>query len=370
MHTLVLCRKSLLIGDDLFAMNLENNWNEGIAMYRRITYIDRLHIERLYNSRKSIRYIAAVLGFSPSSIHYELQHGFYDHLDGETWNIVRRYSAAIAQRHADFQATAKGRPLKLGKNHAYAHFVANEIRSGQSPDSIVGRLRLESRWTVSTTTLYRYIDAGYIPGISNHDLLEKENRKKAHSSNHTAKRAPAGRSIERRPESINARESFGHWEMDSVVGKSKGKGQTVLVLTERFTRYEIIVHQPDKTAKSVVNSLNEIIRQFPAGVFRTITMDNGSEFSNAHGIEFDRKGKRQVYAFYCHPYTSCERGSNENANKIIRRFFPKGSSLENCTSGDCQRVMDYMNNLPRKILGYHTAAELFQACVNNLHTSL
>lgn len=335
-------------------------------MYRRITYIDRLHIERLYNAHKSIRYIASVLGFSPSSIHYELQHGFYDHLDGETWNTVRRYSASIAQRNADFQATAKGRPLKLGKNYFYAHLIAKEIRSGQSPDAIVGRLRLESRWTVSTTTLYRYIDAGYIPGVSNHDLLEKENRKKTHNASHTAKRAPAGRSIERRPKSINARSSFGHWEMDSVVGKSKGKRQTLLVLTERFTRYEIIIHQPDKTAKAVVCALNEIIRQFPDGVFRTITMDNGSEFSNARGIEFDQQGKRRVYVFYCHPYTSCERGSNENANKIIRRFFPKGTSLEHCTSEDCLRVMDYMNHLPRKILGYRTAAELFQECVKNL----
>ena len=139
-------------------------------MYRRMTYTDRLHIERLYNSGKSIRYIASVLGFAPSSVHYELQHGFYDGLCGDTWETVRRYSADLAQRHSDFQVTAKGRPVKLGREYAYARSVAEKIRAGFSPDSIVGRFRLENRWTVSTTTLYRYIDSGYIPGISNQDL--------------------------------------------------------------------------------------------------------------------------------------------------------------------------------------------------------
>ncbi|MDY2930060.1 MAG: IS30 family transposase, partial [Clostridiaceae bacterium] len=94
--------------------------------------------------------------------------------------------------------------------------------------------------------------------------------------------------------------------------------------------------------------------------------DNGSEFADSKGIEFSPDGSRRLYAYYCHPYTSCERGSNENANKIIRRFFPKGKSLEKCTSKDCKRVMDYMNNLPRKVLGYRTAAELFQSCLDAL----
>lgn len=335
-------------------------------MYRRMTYTDRLHIERLYNSGKSIRYIASVLGFAPSSVHYELQHGFYDGLCGDTWETVRRYSADLAQRHSDFQVTAKGRPVKLGREYAYARSVAEKIRTGLSPDSIVGRFRLENRWTVSTTTLYRYIDSGYIPGISNQDLWQKIHNKKQKSPAKKAKRPPAGRSIELRPAGVSHRDSFGHWEMDSVVGKNKGKRQSLLVLTERFTRYEIIVHQPDKTAKSTVNALNKLIRQFPDGVFRTITVDNGSEFADSKGIEFSPDGSRRLYAYYCHPYTSCERGSNENANKIIRRFFPKGRSLEKCTSKDCKRVMDYMNNLPRKVLGYRTAAELFQSCLDAL----
>lgn len=267
-------------------------------MYRRMTYTDRLHIERLYNSGKSIRYIASVLGFAPSSVHYELQHGFYDGLCGDTWETVRRYSADLAQRHSDFQVTAKGRPVKLGREYAYARSVAEKIRAGFSPDSIVGRFRLENRWTVSTTTLYRYIDSGYIPGISNQDLWQKIHNKKQNSPAKKAKRPPAGRSIELRPAGVSHRDSFGHWEMDSVVGKNKGKRQSLLVLTERFTRYEIIVHQPDKTAKSTVNALNKLIRQFPDGVFRTITVDNGSEFADSKGIEFSPDGSHRLYA-YC-----------------------------------------------------------------------
>ena len=336
-----------------------------MKQYRRISWVDRLHIERLYNSKRSIRAIAAALGFAPSAIHYELQHGFYEHLDGDTWRMEKRYSAQIAQRHADYQATVKGKPIKLGKRFDYCADVARQIRAGFSPDAIVGRYKREGKWTVSVTTLYRYIDKGYIPDITNKDLLVKSRKKKRkHHRVKKASRALAGESIERRPDEINKRQSFGHWEMDTVIGKAKGKGEVLLVLTERFTRYEYITHLPDKTAASVVAALNEIIQYFPYGTFRTITMDNGSEFSDCYGIETDRHGIKRLDAYYCHPYTSCERGSNENANKLIRRFFPKGTSLATCTSKDCQNAMAFINHMPRKILGYRCAAEVFLECMD------
>lgn len=333
--------------------------------YRRISWIDRLHIERMYNSKRSIRAIAAALGFAPSAIHYELQRGFYEHLDGDTWRTEKRYSAQIAQRHADYQVTAKGKPIKLGKRFDYCADVARQIRAGISPDAIVGRYRLEGKWTVSTTTLYRYISKGFIPGITNKDLQMKSRKKKRkHHRVKKASRALAGESIERRPDEINARVTFGHWEMDTVIGKAKGKGEALLVLTERFSRYELITHLPDKTAKSVVAALNQIIQYFPFGTFRTITMDNGSEFSDCVGIENNHHGIKRLDAYYCHPYCSCERGSNENANKLVRRFFPKHTSLAACTSKDCQNAMDFINNMPRKILGYRTAAEVFLQCLD------
>ncbi len=326
-----------------------------MRQYHRMTYTDRLMIEKLYNSGCSYRAIAQRLGFSVSSIHYEVKRGIYLHRDGDTWKDVPRYSATIADDDAVWQATARGGIVKLGHNHDYAKAVSTRIRAGESPDAIVGSLRREHGWTVSTSTLYRYIDKGYIPNVSNNDLLRKNMCKK--SCRHVrAARPPQGESIERRPEHINNRTAPGHWEMDSVIGKRSGKEESLLVLTERFTRFEIIVKMQDKTARSVDRALSKLKSDYPSGTFQTITVDNGSEFSDYSSI---KRGTEEVY--YCHPFSSWERGSNENCNKIIRRFFPKNQSMAHITQRDCDAAARFINNMHRKSLNYATAAELFHA---------
>lgn len=335
--------------------------------YRRITWEDRLRLESLYNARHTYRFIASQLGYSVSAIYVEVQHGLYDHLDGDTWLTIRRYSATIAQTYADYQATGKGTDIKLGKHHDYAQYIADQIHAGASPDSIVGRLRLDGKWTVSTATLYRYIDKGYIPDVTNADLLEKPCRKpRLYRKVKKAARASKGTSIERRDPIVDTRATFGHWEMDSVIGKRDGKKQSLLVLTERKTRYEIIIRAASKESASTVRALDCLFSKFPKGCFKSITVDNGSEFQDFRGMERDKKGKKRTEIYYCHAYSSYERPGNENANRIVRRFFPKGKSFEFYTSKDCKKAQEFMNNMPRKILGYATAKELFDAEIRNL----
>ena len=245
-------------------------------------------------------------------------------------------------------------PLFARTTIAYAKHVASRIKNGESPDAIVGDLKRKNRWTVSTTTLYRYIDSGYIPGVSSKDLQVKSHEEKRSYRKVKAAHAPRGESIERRPAFINSRTTPGHWEMDTVIGKAKGKGQALLVLTERLTRFEIIAKLPDKTANSVERALSKIKRSYPDGTFQTITVDNGSEFSSYDGL---KTLTGEVY--YCHPYSSFERGSNENCNRLIRRFFPKHESMGNRTQRDCDAAAHFINNMHRKVLGYATADELF-----------
>jgi hypothetical protein len=149
-------------------------------------------------------------------------------------------------------------------------------------------------------------------------------------------------------------------------GADKGKCESVLVLTERLTRYEIILRVLSKTAQATVEALRQTLTQFPKGTFQTITVDNGSEFSDCEGMEQDVDGNKRLTVYYCHPYSSCERGSNERNNRIIRRFFHKGHSLRNITQTDCDFVADKINNMPRKILDYSTAQELFNQELSKL----
>ena len=221
-------------------------------------------------------------------------------------------------------------------------------------------------WTVSTTTLYRYIDRGYIPGVTSKHLLEKPRRAKRRSGTVKAVRAPKGLPIDRRPPLIDERKAFGHWEFDSVIGNAKGQRQSILTLTERKTRYEIIFRAAAKTSVATVAALNKIIRQFPKGTFQTITVDNGSEFQDCHGMEHDPQGVKRLTVYYAHPYSSWERGTNERNNRIIRRCFPKGKSLAKVTQKQCDAVAASINAMPRKILDWHTAQELFEQEIANL----
>lgn len=338
--------------------------------FRHLDWADRLCIEKLYNSGKSCFEIARLLSFSPSSIYREVKHGLYPHLGAETTRRPCRYSAKIAQDYSDRQATAKGPEIKLGNNYGFASVVARQVKHGVSVDIIVNQLKQSHEWTVSTTTLYRYIDRGYIPGITSKHLQEKCQRKTRKPGHTKAVRAPKGLPIDRRPDDINTRLSFGHWEMDSVIGKAKGKRQSLLVLTERKTRFEIIIRAANKTSAATVSALDRALSKFPRGLFKTITVDNGSEFQDCYGLEHDKQGNRRLTVYYCHPFSSCERGSNERNNRIIRRFFPKGKSLSAVTQKDCDKAAAAINSMPRKILGYRSAAELFEQELANLAPTL
>ena len=326
--------------------------------YRRITWTERLIIEKQYNNGASYSAIAKLLHRCVSSIRYEIKKGMYFHRDHRTWKDIPRYSADAAQAKTDWEATSKGQILKLGNNHKYAKFISQQIKAGHSPETIVETLRRRNEWTVSTPTLYRYIADGLIPEVTNADLWEKTKRKRAYNQVKQAKRPPRGVSIEARPKEINTRQQFGHWEIDCVIGKAKGHGESVLTLTERKTRYEIILKLTARTAKEVTTKLKSLVRKYPKGTFKSLTADNGSEFSDYHTLTTIVP---QVY--YCHPYCSSERGTNERHNRIIRRFFPKHQSMKKRTQKDCNQVAEYMNRLPRKNLAYNTPEALFNAAI-------
>ena len=153
---------------------------------------------------------------------------------------------------------------------------------------------------------------------------------------------------------MNERTTFGHWEIDTVIGK-KTKGEPVLLtLTERLTRYQLVLKIKAKDEVSVKEAIQSMAQGNPhfAQLFKTVTCDNGSEFASLsealHNIS-------DVY--FTHPYSSWERGTNENHNGLLRRYLPKGKSLKQYSNEQIQRFTQKLNHLPRKILKYLTPTE-------------
>lgn len=152
--------------------------------------------------------------------------------------------------------------------------------------------------------------------------------------------------------------------MDSVMGQQGKSKNALVVLTERKTRYEKIFKVKDHTAASVVKCINSLERKWGrlfSDIFKTITVDNGTEFADCEGIEKkDKKGKKRTEVYYCHPYCSSERGSNENQNRMIRRHIPKGTNFDRKTKKDIQKVEDWLNNYPRPMFGGRSSQELYE----------
>lgn len=333
--------------------------------YKIFTKRKRDQLEALYNAHVPVKQIAEQLGYTFQAIYYELKRGYYMHRNTD-WTETKKYSADKAQLSADINATAKGAPLKLGSDRKFAEYVEKMIKKGYSPAAILLEIKekgLKFDTKVCLVTLYSYIDKGVFLKISNKDLLRKGKKKKQKTEKASKKLPNLEHSIEKRPKEVAERNTFGHWEGDSVIGTSV-KGQTVLTFTERLTRMEIIIKSPDKTAASTVRMINRIERRIGSEnfrkVFKSITFDNGTEFSDTKGIEFSPYTcKRRTSVYYCHPYCSSERGSNENQNGFIRRFIPKGTVISSYSKEYIQNVQNYINNYPRKIFNGENSHKRF-----------
>ena len=332
---------------------------------KHFTTDERVKIEALYKAGLTHQAIADIIGCSRPAITHELRRGKIEQLNGSTWEMYTTYDAYAAQQRADYQKTAHSKGLKLGNNHAYAAAIAECIALGYSPYAAIHIVGNTYGLTVTKQTLYRYIQEGLIPHTTYKQLPvgHRKKRKKAVQSTMRS-RSVLHRSIECRARSIKARKSFGHWEMDSIVGSSEGKKESCLVITERKTRQEIVLKVEDKTAASTEKAmqiLKQMLGQDFEKIFTTLTLDNGPEFANQSC--FDDLG---VIAFYCHPGRPGERGSNENNNKLLRRHFPKGRSMKDKTQYDATQAQHFINGYPREMFGGQCSSDLFRVELEKL----
>lgn len=331
-----------------------------------ITLTQRRQIELGLSMGMSKKQIAERIGMSERTVYRELQRGkctqrkkVYDvYGDLKEYKTYTAYSADMAEEKFRLNMTSKGAPLKVGNDYDFIRYVEKQVLDGITPCALVGEMKRNKpcKTIISKTTMYRYIRMGLFWNISMKHCERKPPKEKA-----TVKRAPKGTSIEKRSAEIAMRNTFGHWEMDCVCSK-QGTTSAYLVLSERLTRKEIIFKIPNKKTGTIVHCLNVLERRYGKmfrKVFKTITVDNGSEFSDFEGMEKSSyKGKR-VQIFYCHPYTSCERGTNERINRDIRKKYPKGTDLTNVTESEVRALEDWVNAYPRAIFDYATSGEKF-----------
>ena len=271
--------------------------------------------------------------------------------------------ADVGQRKHEERGANKGRGLKIGHDHKLAQYIVEKIKNERwSPGAVIGYIEaegLEFETRICIKTLYNYIDQGIFLEISNKDLwVKKDGKKRGYRKVRTvALNNKKGKSITERPEVADDRTEQGHWEIDLVVGK-QGTKPAILTLVERKTRKSLYVLVKNKTQKEVIAALRRIKRRVKgdfSAVFKSITADNGPEFLDSSGM---KKAAKCGEIYYAHPYSSWERGSNENGNRILRRFIPKGTDIGKITAEELQRIEDWVNNYPRKILGYRTANQV------------
>ncbi len=337
---------------------MKSTQDDCIAPSRKCKHLnesERQQIERWLLKGLPVKQIATLLQRHPSTIYREIKRGTVTNIRSD----LSEYPVYRAQRaQADYLCNfgAGGPYLKLAWDSEIAKRLHTLMTVNKmSPYAAIEIARQEKlNINFCARSLYNYIHRYNYP-ITEEQLPMKNKRKKASKtcSARLARNNVKGESIEKRPIEINKRNEVGHWEMDLVVGAKGGK-KVLLVLTERKTRYEYIILLKDKSQKSVIWALNKIERQYGSKLFRetfkSITCDNGSEFLDFQSLEKSLFNKtRRTKLYYAHPFSSFERGSNENANRLIRRLLPKKTTFDTLTQNDINRLAEWMNRYPRRI---------------------
>jgi IS30 family transposase len=304
------------------------------------------------------RYMLAALrkqGFNQSQIAASLGH----HRSSICREISRNSSQPDGHyRPSKAQERTQGRRSRSRRNRRFTdqHFaqVDELIRRQWSPEQVAGHLRRQGQLTISHETIYRHIwrdkrDGGL---LYTHLRGARKRRRKRYGSYDSRGRLAGKRLISQRPAGVETRRHVGHWEIDTVMGT--GSKDCIVSLVERKTGLLLIGKLKDRTTASLNRRVIHLIKRH-AGLFETITSDNGTEFHDYQRIE----ARTGATFYFATPYHSWERGTNENANGLIRQYLPKGTSMAELSQQQCHALARKLNTRPRKRLGFKTPLECY-----------
>jgi len=317
--------------------------------YCHLSESERTVIFYLQMDHRSQGEIARTLGRDPSTICREL---------GRNRNVLGEYFPDHAHHLAACRGKQRPRPC-TGDAALMAHVDA-KLQARWSPQQIAGRLKVAapSRLagaSISHATIYRWIWACPERSRRLRPFLRVAHKKRRKPYGKPSKRGqiPNRVSIDERPELVEERSRLGDWEGDTMVGK--GRSGCVVTNVDRASRYTVARKLDRPTAGAVTAALHQAMRRVPGDRRRTQTFDNGREFAGHE--EIARLLGMDVY--FAHPYSSWERGTNENTNGLLRQYLPKGSDFAQLTAWHLESIMRQLNDRPRKCLDYRTPAEVF-----------
>ena len=316
---------------------------------------EREEISRGVASHLSLRSIATQLGRSPSTIGREIKrNGGYD-----------SYRAAQADLAA-WDRACRPKLCKLADNRPLSRTVSTKLKLNWSPEQIAGWLKREypgeERNQVSHETIYRslFVQAR---GVLKKELLQYLRTKRVirRSKHSSLKRDGLGQiknavSIRERPASVEDRAIPGHWEGDLIAGS---KNSYIATLVERHSRYVMLVKVKNKDTESVVSALIKQSKKLPSELYKSLTWDRGKELADHQRFTMETN----IEVYFCDPSSPWQRGSNENTNRLLRQYFPKGTDLSVHSQAKLNAVARQLNERPRKTLEYETPADRFNACV-------
>ena len=314
------------------------------SMSKHLTQEQRYHIEAYKSAGYSQNKIAEQLNVHPATISRELKRN--------SSPIQNRYTAKSAHEMATLRKRVNASvPTKMKKETLL--LIDQYIEKDYSPEQVSATLRLKHDIQISFVHIYSYIYADKRQGGALHTHLRFHNRKRrvkygTRCSNGLKNRV----SISQRPEIVEEKNRVGDFEMDTIIGK--GKKGAITTIVDRASGFVKISIPTTKRAEDIEKESLRLLTPHKETI-HTITTDNGLEFANHEAIS---KALDCDY-YFCHPYSSWERGLNEYTNGLIRQYIPKSSSFENITQEKIQEIEDKLNHRPRKTLGWRTPYEVF-----------
>ncbi len=313
--------------------------------YRQLTPDERYMIGQLRQQGCGLSEIARLMDRNRSTIWRELKRNM----------IQTRHGLGYCVSKAQEQRNGRLRRSRRGPQHSPEDYalIGRLLLQQWSPEQIAGTLRRLHELQISHQTIYRYIRRDWRSGgVLWQELRRRYKRRKHHYGLEKRGRLQGKPTIEDRPEGVETRQELGHYEGDTVHGASWEK-TCVVTLVERATGYVLVGKSPDKTVKSVNKVLIRLLNESPLPV-RTLTLDNGTEFHGYREVE-EATG---VQIYFARPHHPWQRGCNENANGLLRQYWPKRTSMAHLTQRKCQQIAHTLNTRPRKRYGYLSPLQL------------